>query len=89
MARLSNGMSLTRSAVEKQMAILNSVLEGYGVEAIRGDTWDRYFTDACALYINMGEAYVPTILYDVCRKRFLVSTWADWVEKHQKNYGIR
>jgi hypothetical protein len=89
LARLSNSLKLSRSSVEKQMELLNSVMEGYGVEVIRGQTWDRYFTDACGVYVNMGDTYVVTILYDVCRQRFVVTTWGDWVEEHQKNYGIQ
>jgi hypothetical protein len=71
------------------MELLNSFMEGYGVEVIRGETWDRYFTDACAVYVNMGDSYVVTILYDVFLHRFVVTTWVDWVEKHQKYYGIQ
>jgi hypothetical protein len=88
LANIANTMRTTRRAVDSQMKVINSILEGYGVESIRGRTWDNYFTDSCALYVNMGDTYALTIIYDVPKQKFVVTTWGQWVEKYQYKYGI-
>jgi len=66
---------------------LNEILEGYGTEAIFGDS------DAmqpAAAYINMGDTYTATLLYDYTRGRWLVTSWGDWVESQERkgvHYG--
>jgi hypothetical protein len=34
-----------------------------------------------ALYVNMGDTYVPTLIYDVKKQKFIVASWGDWYEK--------
>ena len=60
----------------------NDMLEGYGVESISiGDWSDRYWGGTVALYVNMGDTYVPTLIYDVKKQKFIVASWGDWYEK--------
>jgi hypothetical protein len=69
---------------------LNFIMEGYGVEAIIGRTeTHKYWDDTVALYINMGDTYNPTIIYDVNDEKFVVTTWGDWVEENQEKYNIK
>lgn len=57
----------------------NRVLGGYGVEAIFGP-------DSCTwpvlLYINLGDTYDTTLLYEPAKDRFSVGCWGDYVERH-------
>lgn len=65
-------------------------LEGHGVEAIRGDYHvDNYYYDIVALYVNMGDTYNGTILYETDTGRFLVTTMGDWVEQNERRYNIQ
>jgi len=67
---------------ELMMEQYNEILEGFGVEAIRGDYVDDYHMDIVATYVNMGDLYVPTIIRDNVRKEFLIMSWGDFVEKN-------
>lgn len=59
----------------------SKAMDGFGVEAIRSETaWDRYFGDSIALYVNMGDTYVPTLLFDIEAGEYLVTSWGDWLE---------
>lgn len=68
---------------DDKMEKINSLLDGYGVEVIRGDSY------AVAEYINMGDTYNTTLLYDVNEDEFYVTTWGDWVEAFSEMYDIQ
>jgi len=60
----------------------NKLLDGYGIESIRAEgAWDKYFGDIAALYVNMGDPYVGTALYDVDANRWWIGGWGDWLEE--------
>lgn len=68
--------------------MLDSVSEsigGYGAAAIRGDGWVTYFLDIAALYVNTGDSYACTVLYDVRTSRYLVTSCGDWIECEERN----
>jgi hypothetical protein len=86
--RLKNNLE-SRDA-EKAMEFANKALDGHGVEAIRGDYHvDNYHYDIVATYVNMGDTYNATILYETETGRFLVTSYGDWVEKNQRKYQIQ
>jgi hypothetical protein len=60
----------------------------FGVEAIRGAWHDRFYGDVVALYINTGDTYNCTLLYDCVKDRFHVMDWGTFVETAPKYYGI-
>lgn len=64
------------------LTMANSLLHGYGVESCRDErAWvDSYYGDTIALYVNTGETYDTTLLYDTEAKEFLVISWGDWYE---------
>ena len=61
---------------------INEVLGGYGIESIRNESnWvSHYWQDTCFLYVNMGDTYTPTILYDTRKDRYIVSDFGTVVE---------
>jgi hypothetical protein len=67
------------SRVERIMACINEVLQGYGCEAIWGD--DPYWP--AVEYVNMGDTYTPTICFLRDADRFVLSCWGDIVEKQE------
>lgn len=59
----------------------NDTLEGFGVEALRSDgAWDRYWGDVVALYVNNGDTYTETLIYEVESDRFRIMSMGDWIE---------
>ena len=62
------------------MAACNEILEGHGVEALRGEWLDNYHHDIQASYVNMGDCYVATIIRDHLHDEWLVTTVGDLVE---------
>jgi hypothetical protein len=69
---------------------VNRVVGGHGVEAIRSSTrWDNsYYMDIVALYVNLGDPYVTTVVYDVERDRFYVTDYGEWVERRGEKLGV-
>ncbi len=62
---------------------LNDVLDGYGVETIQGRFVNKLFRTTQALYINLGNPYEPTVLYDTEQGRFIIGAWGDWFERYE------
>jgi len=79
----------TPSAVDRVLDAANAALGGYGVEAIEGEWHDRYYQNIVALYVNMGDTYNTTILFDAVKGRFHVTSWGDWVERYGDELGVR
>ncbi|MCW5941025.1 MAG: hypothetical protein KIS66_02255 [Fimbriimonadaceae bacterium] len=63
-------------------------LAAHGVESIDGNYNDPYWQNAQYLYVNRGDPYDPTVLYDCTRERFFSGCWGDVVEKHGRRRGI-
>lgn len=73
---------------ELRMEALNEILEGFGVEAIRGNWVDNYYCDVQATYINMGDTYSLTILRDNELGKYILTSWGDWVETNDRKRGL-
>ena len=69
--------------VEHVMEIANEMLDGHGVEALNDERAhrDSFWQDAIASYVNLGDPYVTTILYDTENSTFLIGNWGDFLEK--------
>lgn len=70
----------TPKRIELKMLAINEILEGHGVEAIfsEGEMWPDME------YVNMGDAYNATVVYDYIDGKFIVTTWGDWIEHAEK-----
>lgn len=76
--------------VESALEAANEVMGdgAFGTEAINGESFENgFFAYAEALYINTGDTYNATIVYDVREGRFFVTSWGDWLEDHERRYG--
>jgi len=82
-------------SVDTKLEYCNQYLNGYGIEPITGEfTWvNHYYQNIIALYVNLGDTYTTTIVYDTERGKFLISSWGDFYEssneykEYQKNYN--
>lgn len=66
--------------VEAALEAADKAIGGYGTESIRGNGWRPYWMDARASYVNTGDTYSSTILYDVGRDRFAITSYGSWIE---------
>ena len=69
---------------------INSLIGGMGVESVRGRPWiNHYFQDINLLYVNKGDTYTPTIVYDTLKDIWYIgASWGDIVEKDMKRFDI-
>lgn len=66
------------------MEAANELLGGYGIEAIRGEWQNGFWCDVRAVYVNMGDTYTSTLLYDRDSACYRVMSWGDFVEWCQR-----
>jgi hypothetical protein len=70
---------------ELKMKAFNQILEGHGVEALRGEWRNGYWCDIVLVYVNMGDSYVNTIIHHRDRG-FFVSSIGGYIERHPKEF---
>ena len=70
------------NAPDEAMEAANRILNGHNVEGIRGEDYqvDKYWMDTVLLYVNLGDTYDTTILYDTEDKEFSIGSWGDFME---------
>lgn len=79
----------TSKQVDKVLELADQLLNANGIEAIRGSSHNNsYYQDIVGLYVNMGDTYEATLLYNAVVGRFVVTSWGDWVQSYTKKYGI-
>lgn len=59
----------------KTLNLANYILRGYGVESLYPEFKDFQ-------YVNMGETYKTTLCHT--GERFIISSWGDYVEIHER-----
>lgn len=60
---------------EVRLHMIDEVLDGFGIEVIQHK---KGYTHYC--YVNNGDTYAPTIIYNRLTKRFLYCGWGDLVK---------
>jgi len=71
--------------LDRILACINEVMQGSGVEAIWGE--DQFWP--AADYINTGDTYSATILFNRKTGSFSLTTWGDFYERNQSRYSLR
>lgn len=66
---------------EKVLLAVNKIIDAHGVESV----YDRRCADPVVRYINMGDTYDATLLYDYTTDTFRVGCWGDYVERMGDN----
>lgn len=62
-----------------RMVAANELLSGHGVEPLKGEWSNGYWGDIRAVYVNMGDTYANTLLYDR-NYGFRITSYGDFVE---------
>lgn len=76
-----NRKHLSHEEVDDHLEYANKTLGGYGVESLATSKyWDPYYGEIAALYVNMGDTYNKTVLYDCEKKVFLETSWGNFVD---------
>lgn len=72
------------------LSYANSSIGGFGIETIRGTKAPEANDYTVMAFVNMGDTYTMTIIYDLLERKFEMSDLGTWLEKHgeQKKYGI-
>jgi hypothetical protein len=60
----------------------NLLMGGFGVEALQPEgAWiNSYYGNTIALYVNMGDTYDQTLVYDTETGKYLLTSWGDFYE---------
>ena len=74
----------TQRAIQDAMEVADEVLYGHGVEELRVQTragvrWGEY--------VNMGDTYNATLVWEAYSARFSVTTWGDVIESWERRWG--
>lgn len=73
------------SAAEKTLRLANEILDGHGVEAIYSA--DDYDAPPVAEYVNQGDTYNVTIVYDRRDNVFYLTDFGTWVDHFESDGG--
>ena len=83
LAKLLNGAHGER-AVDNAMSEASDVLGLFGVEAI----WEEgNYSNPVATYVNTGDSYAMTLVYDVEEDEILLTGWGDFVEDFEREHS--
>lgn len=83
--RRGGGGAPREQAIRNAMREANDVLDGFGVEVIELET--RRAGRVWGFYVNMGDAYDRTLVWDARGARFHVTSWGDVVERWERRWG--
>lgn len=75
--------------IDNVMAKMNGSINGYGVEALTDENHDnvpRYYGNIVGLYVNKGNTYDTTIIYDTAEGRFIIANWGDFIESYDEEH---
>lgn len=89
---LAKGMRIAAGDPKKVDELLEKVNErigGFGVEAIDGDGPGGYYMSVVLLYVNRGDTYDTTLLYQTDTATFHIGSWGDWVERYGERYAVQ
>jgi hypothetical protein len=71
------------SVNELKLCAINEIMSGYGVEGIEvsSDFFQHFYYGNCiASYINLGDTYTTTVLFDHRTEKFYIISWGDFYE---------
>lgn len=87
---LAGDLGIERSGdpVSYRMAWADCLLEGHGVEAIYASDDDGYQDSDTPFgyYVNMGDTYTTTVVWDATDETFLITDWGTFYEERQAEH---
>ena len=75
----------TDAEINGTLKTVSILLHGYGVEYVPSRL-DTYAKAVGLEYVNMGETYAPTIIYDCLHRRFICASWGDIIESERNRF---
>jgi len=69
--------------IDCQLTAINEIMDSYGVESIQVSEslfQDRYYSNAIGIYVNQGDTYILTIVYNTVDRIFEIINWGDYFE---------
>ncbi len=80
-------LNFSHASVYERLKDANRILVGHGIEAARvpDEYINSYYHDIVMEYVNMGDAYAPTVIYDTERGKFSIESWGEWMEKQERS----
>jgi hypothetical protein len=69
--------------VDNIMKFINDLIDGFGVERIKSDYYqvDNYWYYTIALFVNKGDTYDETIVFNTEDNEFSNESWGSWYEE--------
>ena len=67
------------------MHAVNAVLDGHGIETFGPELGSYYGYGQRYVYVNMGDVYNGTVIYDRENNRYRISTVGDIVEREDRH----
>lgn len=77
---------MTEGKRQAALDYANELLGGNGIEYIESQQDTMRHREGLS-YVNMGDTYDTTLIYDHKTGRFYVGAWGDWVERYPKRFG--
>lgn len=68
------------SKLELKLEAINEILEGFGIEYIEPRIEESYTDPQGLSYINLGDSYINTVMFNHATGKFMYSSWGDIVE---------
>jgi hypothetical protein len=75
--------------VDSIMEKINEELRGYGVESIPMEDYylNSYYMNIIGLYVNMGDTYDLTLIYNTVDNRLTLWNWGDYLQQMEHKLG--
>lgn len=77
-----NGIPNSPRDVDQTLAKIDSLLNNYGVEVVRGDDPGQL---PVLKYSNSGDSFNTTVCYDVKKRKWFVGDVGQWVEDYERS----
>lgn len=75
--------------IDRILICLDELLDGFGVECLRDNTGQQMDgSDIVAEYINVGDTYDSTLLFNHRTQAFSLTSWGDFVERNHRRYSL-
>jgi hypothetical protein len=74
------------SSARSVLRAASRMMDGFDVEYIASSS-DTSRNREGLSYVNMGDSYMTTLIYDHGKGRYIVSSWGDIVERDTKRFG--
>ena len=72
--------------IQEKLTVLNELIDGHGIEPIQVSEelyQDSYYGNCIGEYINLGDTYITTIVFNTIDREWLVTSWGDYFESKE------